>query len=94
MFVIFQIAFSYRSKKQHQIQYQQETSKIYRPTKYPNNKTFPKDVLPKREDINLQLTLEQRKRRLKLSSAEEKNIIESLSSQIDINKDESFFDYN
>jgi len=46
-----------------------------------------------RKDINSQLTLEQRKEGKKLLPAEEKTIIESLASQVNIDKTKSFFDY-
>src|SRR3954454_16811966 len=46
-----------------------------------------------RKDINSQLTLKQRKEGKKLSPTEEKTIIESLASQVNIDKTTSFFDY-
>ena len=58
-----------------------------------NQNSSNKNIPDQREDINSQLTLEQRKRGQKLSPVEEKTIIESLASRVGINKDKSFFDY-
>jgi len=62
--------------------------------KFSSPVVFPIENIPaKREDINSQLTLEQRKEGKKLLPAEEKAIIESLASQVNIDKTKSFFDY-
>src|SRR5438128_2880204 len=75
----------YNTKTQHEKFSNQPTSE---------SKTFPIENIPgQREGINSQLTLKQRKEGKKLSPAEEKIIIESLASQVDIDKEKSYFDY-
>jgi len=96
--VICLLAFPYKKTKNNvKTQYQEQfPNKPTVPLTEPvlNNNTSPNDDIPaEREDINSQLTLEQRKRGQKLSPVEEKTIVESLASQVSINKDKSFFDY-
>ena len=62
------------------------------PANYSSNKII-ENIPNQREDINSQLTLEQRKKGQKLSPVEEKTIIESLASQVNIDKEKSYFDY-
>lgn len=99
--ILLIVAFAYKGnkeKKQRQNHPERFFPSLDKPdislTKPPEIKTFPiKNIPDQRKDINLQLTLEQRKESKKLSPAEEKTIIESLVSQIDIDKDKTFFDY-
>ena len=93
--VIFLSASSYKKTKNNaKTQYRPSDKPIIPLTELPNNKVYSNENIPaKRENINSQLTLERRKRGQKLSPAEEKKIIESLESQVSINKDKSFFDY-
>lgn len=72
------------------------------PSQFPPNPILPPktpftppniQVPVEREDINSQLTLEQRKNNQKLSIVEEKCIIEILQSQVNIDKNKTFFDY-
>lgn len=91
------LIFSYKSKDSVKARRQEELSpeKPTVPlTKTTTDEIFSNENIPtKREDIDWQLTLEQRKEGRKLSPVEEKTIIESLASQINIDKDKSFFDY-
>jgi hypothetical protein len=96
--ILLIIAFSYKEqpKEKNLKQHEKFSNQLIIPlTKPSKSKTFPIENIPdQREDINSQLTLEQRKKGQKLSPAEEKTIIESLASQVDIDKEKSYFDYN
>jgi protein-ribulosamine 3-kinase len=95
--ILLIIAFSYKEqpKEKNLKQHEKFSNQLIIPlTKPSKSKTFPIENIPdQREDINSQLTLEQRKKGQKLSPTEEKTIIESLASQVDIDKNKSFFDY-
>src|SRR5437764_1073068 len=94
--VICLLAFSYKKTKdmiKTRPQKQSSNKPIVPLTKPPANK-FPsnEDIPVEREDINSQLTREERKEGKRLSMAEKKTIIQSLASQISINKDKCFFE--
>lgn len=96
--ILLIIAFSYKEQhkeKNNKTQHEKFSNQPIIPlTKPSESKAFPIENIPdQREDINSQLTLEQRKKGLKLSPAEEKTIIESLASQVDIDKEKTYFDY-
>ncbi|RHZ36310.1 fructosamine kinase family protein [endosymbiont GvMRE of Glomus versiforme] len=92
IFVIVICLLAFSSKKT------ENGSKVQHQEKSPNKpivpSTEPLDNVPaEREDINSQLTLEERKESKKLTSAEEKTIIKSLATQVNIDKEKSYFDY-